>query len=179
LWCRRHFCMSVSGSHGTSFHNWLMPYAHGLILYVLSCIHFNPSVSPTQETAHFPTTSPSSPLPSPLPLTCTCLPAVWNTVLLCISTNSRLEQIILSTSVAARGHACTHALGVTPMPNLNLGGTGNGNWSRDDDAETIPGKSLFIMEARKYARLGELIRRAVKVGRGRTHAVVIDVVGVG
>jgi hypothetical protein len=92
----------------------------------------------------------------------TQLPAVWNPVLLCISMNPMLERIVLNPG------ACDPGSGNYDYTSWQseLGG------GRGADASTVVvGTGLFLMEARKYPRLSELIRAGTSIIRTRAHTM--------
>ena len=71
----------------------------------------------------------------------TYLPSLWNAAILCVSHNPALQRIVLGD-------------GREPMdPYTYLGGAGEAG-----SPAAIVGTGIFLMEARKHARLGELIR---------------------
>ena len=78
----------------------------------------------------------------------TQLPAVWNPALLCISSNPRLERIILNPN-ADHHHYHYHNHAGNP----------------------VVGTNLFLMEASKWPRLGELIRAGTNILHTREHVM--------
>lgn len=77
----------------------------------------------------------------------TQLPAIWNELLLVMSSNPSLEKVTLS-SESAFGPARYR----TPGPPVIKGAC------NDDYENAILGTGLYMMEAKKHARLSELIR---------------------
>lgn len=94
----------------------------------------------------------------------TLLPSVWNESILRVSTNPALERIILGDgqSVYSRGntwsgtdfYAAPVSASIPVGPYFDSGNHGQGS---------ILGTGLFLMQARKHARLSELIRAGTYV----------------
>ncbi|KAF8066675.1 hypothetical protein FPV67DRAFT_1495892 [Lyophyllum atratum] len=84
----------------------------------------------------------------------THLPSVWNAAILAVSANPHLERIVLAT------------------PNANAGtSSGYGKGQGCGYGQGIIGTGLFLMEARRHQRLGELIRAGTPIIRTRAHTM--------
>ncbi|KAI9566083.1 hypothetical protein HD554DRAFT_2026010 [Boletus coccyginus] len=110
------------------------------------------------ETVHFALRISSSPSTLPLaralsvaPRLCSVraqLPAVWNNFLLIVSTNPRLEKVMLYAE---------------PI----LGG-----YTGDDIEHAALGTGLYMMEAKKHVRLSELVKAGTSIIRTRAHTTI-------
>jgi len=96
---------------------------------------------------------------------CTLLPSVWNQTILRVSNNPALERIILGDgSIGMRDQV--HARGVTWSGKDFYAAPVSATMPTGPLFETTPGiagTSLFLLQARKHARLSELIRAGTYV----------------
>ncbi|KAF8443978.1 hypothetical protein L210DRAFT_3643546 [Boletus edulis BED1] len=94
------------------------------------------------------------------------LPAVWNNFLLLISTNQRLEKVILYAEPI---------LGpIQGRSNLTMGSAViKGGYICDDIEHAVLGTGLYMMEAKKHARFSELIRSGTSIIRTRAHTTIV------
>ncbi|RDB26257.1 hypothetical protein Hypma_006076 [Hypsizygus marmoreus] len=84
----------------------------------------------------------------------THLPSVWNVAILGVSANPRLERIVLYSSSSSASSCIASPYAATQA-----------------QAQGIIGTGLFLMEARKHARLGELIRAGTPILRTRARTM--------
>ncbi|KAF8841500.1 hypothetical protein BDN67DRAFT_949553 [Paxillus ammoniavirescens] len=131
---------------------------------------------PSLESVHIALKMSSSPITLPfaqalseaprLQYVRTQLPAIWNELLLVMSSNPSLEKMTLY-SESAFGPARSR----TPGPPAIKGAC------NDDYENAILGTGLFMMEAKKHARLSELIRAGTSFIRTRAHTTIATASG--
>lgn len=123
-------------------------------LPTLECIHiaFRLSSSPTTlQLAHALSVAPR------LRTVRSQLPAVWNNILLSVSSNMSLQKISL---YSASGHATQIKCPSSLCADTN------------ETDIAILGTAIYIMEARKHARLLELIKAGTSFVRTRAHTII-------
>ncbi|KAG6371279.1 hypothetical protein JVT61DRAFT_9745 [Boletus reticuloceps] len=128
------------------------------------------------ETVHFALRLSASPITLPLARALSVaprlrsvraqLPAVWSNFLLLISTNQRLEKVMLYAEPI-----------LGPIPgrlNLSMGSAViKGGYICDDIEHAVLGTGLYMMEAKKHARFSELIRSGTSIIRTRAHTTIV------
>ncbi|KAF8815530.1 hypothetical protein BYT27DRAFT_7079768 [Phlegmacium glaucopus] len=93
---------------------------------------------------------------------CTLLPSLWNETILRVSSNPNLECIVLGDG-ASRPREYTHARTTSLTgKNIDVGVAYDGG---------IVGTGLFLMQAKKHARLSDLIRAGTFFIRTRAHTM--------
>ncbi|KIJ98398.1 hypothetical protein K443DRAFT_680829 [Laccaria amethystina LaAM-08-1] len=98
----------------------------------------------------------------------THLPSLWNEAILCVSANPVLERIVLADSTGGDAHVTTY--GVTG----GAYGITNGAYGTANNAHATPavlGTGIFFSQARKHARLSELIRNGTAIVRTRAQTI--------
>ncbi|KIJ62280.1 hypothetical protein HYDPIDRAFT_114775 [Hydnomerulius pinastri MD-312] len=94
------------------------------------------------------------------------LPAVWNNILLVVSSNPSLEKVMLYSE---------SMFGIHYKSTLGPAGIKGSSNSTDDNENAILGTGLYMMEAKKHARLSELIKAGTSIIRTRAHTTIATV----